>query len=486
MGNRRPNLILFNPDQFRADALGHLGNPAARTPVMDRLALEEGVSFRNAFCQNPVCTPSRCSFMTGWYPHVRGHRTMYHMLAPEEPMLLRTLKDSGYFVWWGGKNDVVPGQNGFTAYCDVKYQTRLGLPELHAQDEWRGAPEGDNYYSFYAGRRENVSGTEKPDGDWDILREAVAQLKTISKDRPFCMYLPLLYPHPPYGVEEPFFSAIDRKELPPRIPCPDGGRKPSLLSAIRRGQRLEGWTEERYEELRATYLGMCARVDTQLGMLLEALKENGLYEETAVLVFSDHGDFTGDYGLVEKTQNTFEDCLTRVPLLIKPPSRVPFTPGIREGLTELVDIPATVYALCGLSFDYTQFGESLLPRLADPALPGRPYVVCEGGRNPEEEHCSEVQSVSQGEKGLYYPRIHAQVSDDVAHGKAFMLRTLRYKYVYRLYEQDELYDLETDPREIVNRAGDPALAAVETLLRGRLLEFLARTADVVPWKADQR
>ena len=92
--DKRPHILIFNPDQWRGDVLGHMGNPAAVTPVLDRFVETEAVSFRNAFCQNTVCTPSRCSFMTGWYPHVRGHRTMYHMLHPErgEPVLLKTLK----------------------------------------------------------------------------------------------------------------------------------------------------------------------------------------------------------------------------------------------------------------------------------------------------------------------------------------------------------------------------------------------------------
>ena len=104
------HIVIFNPDQWRGDVLGHMGNPAAITPNLDRFVTEDAVSFRHAFCQNPVCTPSRCSFMTGWYPHVRGHRTMNHVLHQEhdEPMLLNILKENGYHVFWGGKNHVVP------------------------------------------------------------------------------------------------------------------------------------------------------------------------------------------------------------------------------------------------------------------------------------------------------------------------------------------------------------------------------------------
>src|SRR4051812_19160030 len=93
---KRPTLVFFVPDSWRGDVLGHMGNPGALTPNLDALAATDAVSFRNAFCQAPVCVPSRCSFLSGWYPHVRGHRSQYHMLSAQEPMLLRRLKDSGY------------------------------------------------------------------------------------------------------------------------------------------------------------------------------------------------------------------------------------------------------------------------------------------------------------------------------------------------------------------------------------------------------
>lgn len=108
--NMRPNIVIINPDQMRADALAHLGNPASKTPYLDKLSAKEGVSFRNAFCQNPVCVPSRCSFFTGLYPHVNGHRTMYHELHSHETSLLKELKDAGYYVWMNARNDFLAGQ----------------------------------------------------------------------------------------------------------------------------------------------------------------------------------------------------------------------------------------------------------------------------------------------------------------------------------------------------------------------------------------
>ena len=82
-----PHIIIFNPDEMRADTIAHLGNPAAITPCLDEFAHQDAVSFSRAYCQNPVCVPSRCSFFTGLYPHTKGHRTMNYLLHPGEPSL---------------------------------------------------------------------------------------------------------------------------------------------------------------------------------------------------------------------------------------------------------------------------------------------------------------------------------------------------------------------------------------------------------------
>ena len=138
--NKKPHIIIFNPDQFRTDALHHMGCEASVTPNFDRTVMEDGVSFSNAFCQNPVCTPSRCSFMTGWYTHVHGHRTMYHMLREHEPVLLKILKENDYYVWWGGKNDLIPGQNDPLEYCSYLNRTKRSTKQnLHeTAEKWRG------------------------------------------------------------------------------------------------------------------------------------------------------------------------------------------------------------------------------------------------------------------------------------------------------------------------------------------------------------
>ncbi len=497
-----PHIIIFNPDQWRGDVLGHMGNPASVTPNLDQLVKSDAVSFRHAACQSTVCVPSRCSFMTGWYPHVRGHRTFSHLLRAQhgEPNMLSILKQNGYFVWWGGKNHVVPQDRGMDDYCHVRFNPqpedfdRWGhTPRPFLQDghtlhsQWsdqRGEPGSDTYYSFYVGQLDKAGDDIYCDGDWAMVFGAIDVIRHYDGDQPLCLYLPIMNPHPPYGVEEPWFSMIDRTKLPPRVPAPESWTgKPSLLEGMWQRQNLGSWTESRWSELRATYYGMCARIDHQFGLIVKALKESAIYDDAAVFFFSDHGDFTGDYGLVEKTMNTFEDCLSHVPFVFKPPRSVPVRPRVSEAMIELVDLSATVYELAQIEPGYTHFGKSLLPVLADANDKHRDATFCEGGRLYGERQAMEL--AANIPEGLYWPRIGLQCRDDAPyHTKAVMCRTRKFKYVRRHYELDELYDLEQDPQELLNVIEDPRYFQMLAELKEQMLTWYLETADVVPHDED--
>jgi len=490
MPPNRPDIVIFVADHYRGEALGHMGNPAVHTPVLDRLVETDAVSFRNAFCQAGVCTPSRCSFMTGWYPHVRGHRTLFHMLRDDEPMLLRTLKQAGYFVWWAGKNDVVPAQHGFEKYCDVKYSPRVSRAAYSFWRRKRGPSDQPGFFSFLAGR---LDGQGDADGlydhDWAMVLGAAEHIKAAAKARPLCIFLPLISPGGPFAVEEPFFSMIDRSKVPLPVSRPDDrSGKPAMLRGIARNNRLSGWGEENFRELRAVYYGMCSRLDHQLGLIIEALKASGRYDETAIFFFSDHAAYVGDYGVVDLSQNTFDDSLTRVPFLIKPPAGTPVRPGVRDALVELVDFPATVEDMLQLEPRHTHFGRSLLPVIAGRTDEHRDAVFAEGGRLHGERHCMELEYAPghQDPTDIWYPRLILQAGEGGEHGKAVMCRTARHKYVRRLYEQDELYDLAEDPMELNNRIGDPAMRPVLAEMKDRLLKFFVETCDAVPHDTDRR
>ena len=487
---KMPHIIIFNPDEMRADTMGHLGNPAAHTPFLDRFAQQEAVSFSRAYCQNPVCVPSRCSFFTGLYPHVNGHRTMSYLLHPGETTLFRELKDAGYYVWMNDRNDLLAGQvpGWLEEHADEVFCGQPAPAPGPLNPGLRGSPGSPWYYSHMAGQLGTVADGTRHNGDDEAIDAAIGMIRRRPPDRPLCLFLGLFYPHPPYEIEEPYYSMIDRSLLPPRILPEDCSGKSKIMRDIRSYAALDGLSEGDWNEIRAVYLGMCARIDAQFRRLVDALKEEGIYDDCAVFFLSDHGDYAGDYGLVEKAQNSFEDCLTRVPLLIKPPASVPVSPGVSGSLAELVDFYATVMDLAGVRPSHTHFGRSLRPVLADRACKVRDFACCEGGRLPGERHCDEYHDAKGREsvpQDVYWPKKKAQ-ADDEAHAKGTMLRTERYKYVSRLAGGDELYDLEEDPGETRNRIDDPALGPVVTALRLQMLKWLQETSDIVPFKHDSR
>jgi arylsulfatase A-like enzyme len=426
---------------------------------------------------------------------------MNHMLHPElgERSLFQVLKDAGYFIWWGGKNDVFDSSSsdGGRAYCDVRFGLK-GVDvaqwggsfrqDPHSDQSWRPSIESDDFYSMHVGCLDKGSDPHYLDSDWCTVLAARDFINRYEGEQPLCIMLTLGYPHPPYAVEEPFFSQIDRRALPPRaasIKATTG--KASILHKINEWARLDRLPETFWDELRATYYGSCARVDHQLGLIVEALKGNGWYDDTALFFFSDHGDFTGDYDLVEKTQNTFEDCLTRVPFVYKPPASSPCQPGVRDALIELIDLSATIYDLLDVDPGYDHFGKSLNPLLCSEGE-HRTAVFCEGGRRPGEGQASDRKSQSaKAREGLYFPRVEAQLSEEpLYHTQATMCRTRKWKYVHRQFEQDELYDMENDPLELNNRIHDPACASIIAELRLKLLDWYQTTADTVPQREDDR
>lgn len=490
MVKKRPNIIIFNPDQMRADSMGHMGNPASITPFLDRFAQKEGVSFRNAFCQNPVCVPSRCSFTTGLYPHVRGHRTMSYLLREGESSLFQELKDAGYYVWMNARNDLVAGQiPGLLEKHASEIYYGGEAPEAPGTEKnLRGEPGSKDYYSMFGGRLKLDEQGKNYGPDDEDLDAAIARIKNHPEDQPLCLFLGLLNPHPPYQVEEPYYSAVDRSKLPPRIRPEAGSRKPVIEEMIRKNQGLAGYSEDDWNEMRACYLGMCMKVDRMFQKLCDALKEAGEYDNSAIFFLSDHGDYTGDYGLSEKAQNTFEDCLVRVPFLIKPPKGEPADVGVSDAMVELVDFYATVMDYAETAPDHSQFGRSLRAIAGDRGKENREFVCAEGGRLADEIHCDEYHA--NGPKGTqpfypYWPRHYAQTDPD-AHAKGYMIRTRTWKYVARVNGKDELYDLTKDPKELVNQADNPQLQPVKAELKEKLMHWLMKTSDIVPFDYDKR
>lgn len=488
---KRPHIIIFNPDEMRYDTMGHMGNPAAQTPFLDRFAKTEAVSFRNAFCQNPVCVPSRCSFFTGLYPHVHGHRTMSYLLRPGEENLFSELKAAGYHIWMNARNDLFAGQIAGWAESNAD-EIFYGGDIPAAPGPERNEETLKDRYSHFEGRLQLDGQGRNYSSDDEVVDAAVHRLFEYDGEKPLCMFLGLNFPHTPYQAEEPYFSAIDCRKLPGRIKPEECRDKSKMLDLIRSYQQMDDYTEEDWDELRGTYLAMCMKVDVQFERLCAALKSAGIYDDCLIFFFSDHGDFAGDYGLTEKAQSSLEDCLTRVPLLIKPPQAAAgagtVDPGITEAMAELIDFYATAMDYAGVVPGRSQFGKSLRPVLEDRKKEHRDYVCCEGGRLPGELHCDEYHAA--GPDGppvsfVYWPKMKAQ-SDDEAHAKATMIRDKQYKYISRITGEDEFYDLAVDPGETRNQIENVDYSRQITRLQIELMRWYQKTSDVVPYDLDDR
>lgn len=467
----RPNLVLFMPDQLRADAVGAFGNPVVQTPNLDALAAR-GTVFTNAFAQHSVCSPSRASILTGWYPHVAGHRTLTHLLKPWEPNLLRLLKEAGYHVAWVGQRGDTFAK-GVTA-ASTDFHGWIVRPKvLHTASPF---PKEHRFArAFYHGRR---SGDASPLLDFDeaTVQSAQAWLADAPRE-PWVLFVALIFPHPPFAVEEPWYSLHARADVPAPVDC-DLARKPAFARAIRARYGTDRLSPEDWAEIVATYYGMVSRVDAQLGRVLRAVERAGAADRTDTVFFTDHGEYLGDYGLVEKWPSGLDDCLVRNPLVIS-------APGFRErsrcgALVELVDLLPTLLELGETEARHTHFGRSLVPLLRDGSLAHRDAAFSEGGFTADEEPLLERAGFP------YDLKAEIQHEDPVYAGRATALRTERFTYVHRLYEANELYDRVADPRETRNLAGDPAHADVERALRERMLDWTIATADVIPWEPDRR
>jgi choline-sulfatase len=466
-GNTRPKLILFFPDEMRADAVGCYGNPLVKTPNLDRLA-REGTRFENCHVQYPVCGASRCSLLTGWPTSVRGHRSLYYFLRPEEPNLFRYLRRAGYDVFWYGKNDALAPQtfsDSVTEWYDV--------PSAAGAAESRGnRPQGPTTMLFPGGQdRRNTN-------DYALLQRAIRILERREAERPFCIFLPLTEPHPPYRAPEGFGSLYKPSDLPPLVP-PGLPKKPLFHAAIRQQYGLTGVSDADLREVRATYYGQVSYSDWLLGELLEALERTGRAADTALIMSSDHGDYAGDYGLVEKWPSGLESCLTHVPLIARVPGGTPG--GVCREMVELFDVMPTFLDLAGTRASHTHFARSLLPQLHGAAGDVDRAAFSEGGYNVYEPQAFEPRL-----GGLYAPKTDLQNEHPETISRCASVKTTRYTYIARPGGQSELYDRAQDPQETRNLIDSRAHVASREALQLRLVNWYINTTGVPPPDKDPR
>lgn len=487
MANSRPNILWVCTDQQRFDTVAAMGNAAIRTPNVDRL-IEAGVGFDRAYCQTPVCTPSRASFLTGCYPsRTHVHRNGNRDFPSTPPLVTKLLADDGYDCGLIGKLHLSSAHGRVEERHDDGYRffewSQSPGPEdcwplsSHSYQRWL-KEKGVSWESIYPGVDET---TLEQNADWGRMPEGWADtsiyphlyrpgvpaeyhevtwamekaIDFIQEPRtdPWLLSINTFAPHPPTNPPAEYLQRVDRDRIPaPAFAESDLEWQRELLDHVD-FQVDEPLRPDEYDAagLVAAYYAEIELIDDGLGRLLDAIEASGQLENTLVIFTSDHGEMLGDHGLLLKGCRFYEG-LVRVPLVISWPAQG--VHGVRsEALVELVDLAPTILDAAGMDIPEHMQGRSLLPILT--------------GAAPPDVHKTTVRSE-------YHDAI------DLKHAShATMIRGDRFKLaVYHGTGLGELYDLDADPHEHVNLWTDERFADVRELLMSQMLDDLMTTVDV--------
>lgn len=442
----RPNILWICTDQQRYDTIAALGNARVSTPNIDQLA-REGVAFERAYCQSPICTPSRASFLSGMYPSsIQVNRNGNPAFPDFPPLISKRLADIGYTCGLIGKLHLS------SAYGRVEERADDGYTYWqysHApRDDWR---RGHDYADWLRAKGLDLGAlSQDPAGvpaqyhqtTW--CAEKTIEFIESRREQPWLASVNIYDPHPPFNppadyraqfdpqaVKPPLFRESDlaqQKKLATvafqsRARRPDNldinspilpqAPSPSLEEAATAGARDA-------RSLIAAYYAMIKLIDDQIGRILQALEATNQRERTIIIFTSDHGEALGDHGLIQKGCRFYEG-LVRVPLIWS--WRGVFAENRRsDALAELSDIVPTLMEICGLPIPEYISGRSLLPMLtgAPTASNGRTFVRCE----------------------------YIDALDLPAASIATMFFDGRYKLIrYHSDNLGELYDVQEDPEE---------------------------------------
>jgi uncharacterized sulfatase len=452
--SKKMNVLFIVSDDLTNNALGCYGGPK-QTPNIDALA-SRGVRFERAYCQFPLCNPSRASFLTGLRPdtlRVYENTTQFRKNVPDAQTLPQTFRKAGYTVARVGKlyHYGVPAQIGTDGLDDPPSWERRINPRGRDKDDEekiftlnptaKGPARFGGTLSWLA-----AAGTDAEQTDGKIAAETVKLLRAYA-DRPFFLGCGFFRPHTPYVAPKKYFDLhpLDRIELP-KVPAGHRDSAPALAFGSHKKEQDKLTDDLRRQAIQA-YRASASFMDTQVGIVLRALEDLKLADRTIVVFFSDHGYHLGEHGLWQK-MSLFENS-ARVPLLILDP-RAKGNGQACFRTTELVDLHATLADLCGLDAPKTD-GTSLKSLLEDPKRTwDRPAFT----------QVSRGTPTATGEKA---PKGARRIM-----GRS--IRTERYRYT----EWDDgtrgvqLYDLVADPGELKNLADDPASRKIAAQLKARL------------------
>lgn len=451
------NVLFIISDDLTYTALSCYGNEVCETPNIDRLA-ERGVRFTRAYCQGTYCGPSRASFMSGYYPHATG-ALGYKNPRPQigdRATWSQHFMNHGYYSARVSKlyHMGVPGgveygkdQDHYNGADDgLSWTERFNSPG----PEWKAKGDGETLENNPDGEKPAVGGNTfvvvEADGD-DLVHsdgktaKKAAELIHEHKEKRFWLGVGFVRPHVPFVAPRPYyerFKPYERMELPSKIPgdwddIPKAGinykTSENMKMDIRRQKKAVG-----------AYYASVAYVDAQVGVVMKALEETGLEDETIVIFTSDHGYHLGEHDFWAKV--SLRDESSGVPLIICVPGK---KPAVSHSLIELLDLYPTTAALCGLPAQERLQGKNITPLFDDPEFEVREAAF----------------SVAPMRKG-------------------FLLRTQEHAFIQ--YGEDasdgiELFDIKKDPNGYTNLANNPKHAELVKSFRKKMDEKLTEVRD---------
>ena len=430
------NVLFIAADDMNND-LGAYGHPLVKTPNFDRLA-RMGVKFEQAYCNYPVCNPSRASLMTGLYPdqtRVRSNGGNFRNEIPSVKTLPQMFRDAGYFTARVGKiyHYGVPTQIGEDGVDDPASWHEVVNPR--GRDKWEEEriytidPVTHNLGGTLSWMAQDGTDEEQTDG---IGATAAIGLMERRKDEPFFVAMGFYRPHTPYVAPRKYFRMYPLQMVRlPVEPLDDLVDMPHAAWVDRPYQLYLSETKKR-QAIRAYYASITF-VDAQLGRLLDAVEKLGLADNTVIVFWSDHGYHMGEHKLWQKT-TLFENS-ARVPLMIASPKHRKTAGLATKSLAELLDLYPTLADLCGIAPPQHLVGKSLAPILDDPT------------QSVRETALTTFDTLDRVNKPPLRPRT-----------VGYSIRTERWRYTEWGPEAQygaELYDHWNDPKEYVNLALAP-------------------------------
>ena len=449
----KPNIVLFFPDQHRGDAMGCAGNPVVQTPNLDRLA-DGGVVFERCYTSSPLCMPARAALITG--QPVNAHGVWGNNLVEADrhgPSHVRSIRDAGYrtaiigkthlyanhrndghtrdharkLADWGYQDihelrDVVPSERCSCHYADfLAERGRLRVYQDYTRLWWTGAFRGAKPW-------EDPPSPLPVDEHIDIYcpSQAARWIRDQPESRPFYLQVCFTGPHTPFDAPSDFRALYKPEDVPlPILAAPADPVSPQVAQMLK-SSRLDDMTAIHARMMVSHYYAKVTLIDHGVGLVLDALADKGVLDDTWVIYTSDHGEMLGDHRLKQK--KVFYEGALRIPLIVRPPGG---TEARRtERLTDHLDICAALVDAAGAA-PFESMGRSF----AALATPGDEARGADCGR---QYAFSEVES--------YYS----------------MARDDRYKVTVDSATRApvELYDMHEDPQELANLVEDPDHRAV--------------------------